>query len=224
MNFQNVVFRPYLRDGESSWEGYAVDERVYAFGNTLSEIREDMREALAFHLDLEPDEVELCEFHEHKVYDGDSAAPDVWVRSSEPLRGEDACNRELAERTFRRRETREAIEQHLKDKPEMAGVTFGNGTATTGDAIAYVALPDDLFGSVLEQVGNRKRLYVAMGDKENRSIYWQCLVTPDAEDFDPSTSEPIDNLGLGDGATVEQFMKLTHASTQESANYQLAAA
>lgn len=132
-----------------------------------------MHAALAFHLDLPIDDVELREFHEYPVRAGDSSAPDVWVRSSAAVSDNDA---------LRRRATREAIEHYLHDRP---AITFDNGTATTGDVIAYAALPDDLFASVLEQVGNCKRLYVAMGEDANRAIYWQCPITPDADDFDP---------------------------------------
>lgn len=217
---QNVVFRQYT-DDSPFWEGYGLTESVYAYGETLNEVREDMCEALSVHLEIAPEEIHLCEFHELKVFDCTESVPSIWVRTAEPLAGEGDASPSQIERVLHRRDVREAIIEYLQNNPSAAASTFSNGVASTGDVVATVALPDDLLGSVLEQVGDTTRLYVCMPD--GHSLYWQCVVTTEALDFNQEDSFPLDALNMGDATTVREFMRQTHADTRKSKDYLLAA-
>src|SRR5699024_4493408 len=88
------------------------------------------------------------------------------------------------ERMVRRRNIRSRIGAHLEANPDYFH-TFSAGGSSTGEVIAAVALPDDLLASLLDQVGGTDRLYVAM--PEGPLLYWQCLVTPEAEGFHTGT-------------------------------------
>lgn len=210
---QIAVFRAN-RDPETAscyWDVYGINESVYAYGETLPEARQDALEAFACHFDVSPEEITLEEYHEHPVYTDPTSGTDVWVRTHE--------NEDL-DRIFRRRNIRLNIEKHLHANPDYIH-TFSAGGSSTGEVIAAVALPEDLLVSLLDQVGDTDRLYVAM--PEGNNLYWQCLVTPSAEGFHTGT-RPVSDLALGADATVSEFMEATGAKESRPTEYLLCAA
>ncbi|MFP7364276.1 hypothetical protein SFC07_00610 [Corynebacterium callunae] len=222
-SIQNVVFRHYSAL-EPYWKGSGLNAAVYAAGDSLPEIREDMKQSLAALFDLEADEFDLCEFHECQAFEETDDLPSVWVRVPFPLNGHDNPKPDEVNQLLRRQEIAEFIGKYLVENPEAVKDTFGAGLASTGDVIAVVALPDDMLESVLEQVGDSDRIYVCMPDPNSSRLVWQALTSPVALDFNPEKSKPSSNLGLGHRATVAQFMSLTRANTEHAGNYALAAA
>lgn len=210
---QIAVFRANYDPDTAScfWDVYGIGASVYAYGESLSEARQDAREAFACHFDVSPAEILLEEYHEHLVYTDPSSGTDVWVRTHENFD---------PDRMFRRRNIRARISEHLKANPDNFR-TFSAGGSSTGEVIAAVALPEDLFVSLLEQVGGTDRLYVAM--PEGSLLYWQCLVTPEAEGFHTGT-RPVSDLNLGPEATVADFMEATGAKESRPTDYLLCAA
>ena len=208
-----AIFRasPTAAEGTCTWDVYGVTESIYAGGDTLREARQDAREAFACHFDTAASGIELVEYHEHVVYTDPATRTDVWVRTYE---GGDF------DAVARRRSIRDSIGEHLHGNTADFD-TFASGGASTGDIIATAALPDDPLATVLDQVGATDRLYVAMA--KDGALYWQCLVTADAEGFD-TASRPVASLGLDDDATVGEFMAATGASGTTPQDFLLQAA
>lgn len=210
---QTAVFRAN-RDPDTAscyWDVYGINESVYAFGESLAEARRDAREAFACHFDVSPEDIILEEYHEHVAYTDPASGTDVWVRTHEDFD---------PDRMDGRRNIRTNIGKHLDANPDYIA-TFSAGGSSTGEVIAAVALPDDLLVSLLEQVGGTDRLYVAM--PEGPHLYWQCLVTPEAEGFHTGT-RPVSDLNLGPEATVADFMEATGAKESRPTDYLLCAA
>lgn len=210
-NVHNVVFRCYS-DVETSWEAFGINASVYGYGDTLAEARIDISEGLALHFSSDPREIKLNEFHEHCVYPETDSSEAIWVRTYQDLDPDRMCGR---------REVREAIKTALLEQPEYLN-TFRNGAASTGDIIATVCYPDDMLGDLLDQVGDIDRLFVCM--PHDRKFFWQCLVTPEADNRDASKETPVSELGLSDAATVWDFMQATNASVGQPESFLLSAA
>ncbi|AZA10430.1 hypothetical protein CGERO_00460 [Corynebacterium gerontici] len=188
-----IAFRCYPQQSPK-WEAYGINHAVYGSGDSLSETREDARQALGLHLDCNADDIYFTELHEHQVAVDTPDHPAVWVRT---------LHEESPRRDEFRREIREIIAETLVTDPQYYDV-FAFGTASTGDIVATIALPDDLVSNLLAQVGGTDRLYVCLPSKQD--LQWQCLSNEFAE------GEPGDvtvaSLGLSDAASVADFSRL----------------
>lgn len=206
----SVVFRCY-ENQDPQWEAYGIHEAVYGSGSTLREAKEDIAGALALLTDVPVETVQLQEFHERLIRKADAQYPDIWVRILH-----DAGN---FDQTSQRRHVAEFIKQQLDSHPSRVH-TFDNGTASTGDIIAYVALPGDKLSDVLDQVGDADRIYLCMPHGE--VLQWQTVFTREAEN-QPQHAEAIADLPLSERCTVQEFMETTHANEQQAENFLVAA-
>ena len=205
---QNIVFRHYRGD-DPCWEAYGIALAAYGSGGSLSEAKQDVREALAALLDVNEACVEIDECHEHCIYKETDSSPAVWVRT---------FHDHDPQRMLKRREIRDRVERLLDENPGYLS-TFDNGISVTGDVVATVALEDDMLMDILEQVGDLGRLFVCM--PVDGAVIWQCITTKDAEDRSDD-EVPIASLNLGAAATIAEFMQLTEAKQERATDYVLA--
>ena len=191
----NVAFRCY--NGE--WEAYGINQPFYGYGETLTEAKTDVKEAIEALTETPAKHVKINEVHEHRVAEATETHPDVWVRTHHDLDGP---------RMLERRAIREYIKEALKQNPQYVR-TFDNGESSFGDIIAIACLEDDMLIDLLEQVGEASRIFacVAYGNR----LYWQCIFTEDAENK-PDNVIDIKTLELSDAATVGDFMRATKPS------------
>lgn len=201
----NVAFRSF----RGYWEAYGIDVPVYGFGESLAEVKADVQEALAAYFDQDGP-FEINEFQERRVHSADEACPDIWVRTF--------MDRD-PDQMLKRREFADLIQKQLEMNPEYLA-TFRNGISSLGDIIATVCFEDDMLADLIDQIGDADLLYVCMPAKDG--LYWNCVFTSDSEDH-PSNSKPVSGLGLGDAATVGQFMYATNSINAAPKSYLVAA-
>lgn len=201
-NIINVSFRNF----NDYWEAYGINIPVHGYGDSLSSVKADIQDALCAYFEVDSHLFELNEFQERRVYKGNGEQPDVWVRC---FMDHDSA------RMLRRRNIADLIEQRLKDQPGYLR-TFDNGRSSLGDVIATVSFEDDMLVDLIDQIGDTDLIYVCMPAEDG--LYWNCIFTPSAEGM-PIAAARVSDLGLGDAATVGQFMHLTTQHDIAPKNY-----
>ena len=206
---ERVVFRCY-ENQSPQWEAYGIESAVYGSGEKLDDARADIKSAISLLHEVDEESIELDEFQERLARPGDDQYPDLWVRA---LHDYDP-NRMLA-----RRDVQELVKKVLQKHPEYVR-TFSNGVASTGDIIAVVALKNDMLYDTMEQIGSTDLIYLCMPDWP--ALYWQTLFTSEAP-VHPGVARRVADLGLGDCATVSDFMRATHATVDKAENFLVSA-
>ncbi|MFI5504477.1 hypothetical protein ACFLIN_03820 [Corynebacterium kutscheri] len=192
----NIAFRHI--NGTSAVEAYGINHPVYGYGETLTEAKADIQQALALLFDQpEGTTYDLNIHHEWCVYEGDGSTPTIWVRTFDDPHNSD--------RLLLRRKIKDQIQEYLRTNPDYLE-TFTLGRSVFGDVIAAVCFEDDMLIDALEQVGDLGSIYICTPTDER--LVWECLFTDEAEDL-PMEVERIADLGLGDCVTVGDLMRRT---------------
>ena len=128
----NVALRHY-RGEDPQWEAYGINDPFYGSGDSLSQARDDARNAAALLLEEPEEQLKVNEFHEHLVRPETGSDPAVWVRTHQ----DEDVNLMLA-----RREIRTHIAEYLQAHPERMN-TFTQGSGVMGDVVATDMFPDE---------------------------------------------------------------------------------
>lgn len=197
---QDVVFR-HCEEAGDEWEAYALSYSAYGFGESLSEARKDIVEALALLLGRSEDSIELNEYHERLLRAANERHADVWLRAHQDV----DSNRILL--CWEVGNKISDLCYMLCKKPEEWCI-FDNGLSLNGDIIVLACLPDDMLDGVFKQVTSDHRLYLAVAYPER--VYFRCINTNEATDRKPESEVAIASLNLGTGATVDDFIQATN--------------
>jgi hypothetical protein len=188
---QHAVYR-CTPDESPKWTFYSTPVSVLGGADTLAEAKAAYREALAFALECQLDELpQIAEHTERELL------PNVWLRMAQDQHQTD------------RQGAFDVLRDLLTAQPEIIDLLAAQ-PAASGNAIIVASRSDDLIASVQEQMTAYDALWIAfrVNIEGAPEVWWTPLAGSKTEGIDIERDETLDELGLGAGATLADLHKL----------------